>query len=108
MNCLVCRQKAIERNGKFGTFYFCPGHGTISQQGRNLKVTGLMFLKVKKYLENKSRHFAQAAYAPNLEILVEQKMASMGFFMDDLDRFVEGCAETALDEEDHWMNLRPH
>jgi hypothetical protein len=104
MKCVVCKSEMPQRNGKFGTFYFCKlGHGTASVQGSKLFVTGAIFTKIaeaRKGIEGMEMEM------PDIEVAVSRGMASMGFFMNDMDRFIEGGREAAQDEEDHWMNGR--
>jgi hypothetical protein len=42
--------------------------------------------------------------APSIDFAVRRGMADMGFFMNDMDHFIEGGREAAMDEGDHWMN----
>ena len=106
MKCLICKKDAIERNGKFGVFFFCAGHGTISIQGNKMFVTGKMFeVARKKEIEKMYSYEGVAMQAPCLDRAVEREMWSiMGYGLTSMDRFIEGGREAALDEDDHWMN----
>ena len=108
MKCLFCNKEAIERNGKFGKFFFCAGHGTISIQGNKMHVTGKMF-EVAHKNEIEERMYEEehgvAMQEPCLDRLVESAMVSiMGYGLSSMDRFIEGGREAALDEDNHWMN----
>jgi hypothetical protein len=107
MKCLFCKKEAIERNGKFGKFFFCSGHGTISIQNNKVRVTGKMF-EVARDNEIEERMYAEdgvAMQAPCINKSVELAMWSiMGYGLSSMDRFIEGGKEAALDEQDHWMN----
>ena len=104
MKCVVCKSEMPQRNGKFGTFYFCKlGHGTASVQGTKLFVTGAIFTKMA---ESREEIEGMEMEMPDLEFAVRRGMASIGFFMSDLYLFIEGGREAAQDEEDHWMNGR--
>jgi hypothetical protein len=106
MKCLACKKEAIERNGKFGVFYFCPGHGTFSQQGSKVTATGAMVEKLRQRIEElrKISEPIVPMAAPSIDFAVRRGMADMGFFMNDMDHFIEGGREAAMDEGDHWMN----
>ena len=107
MKCLFCKKEAVERNGKFGKFFFCAGHGTISIQNNKMRVTGKMF-EAARDNEIEKRMYAEdgvAMQAPCIDRMVEREMWSiMGYGLSSMDRFIEGGKEAALDEQDHWMN----
>lgn len=109
MKCLVCKKDAIERNGKFGVFFFCAGHGTISVKDNKMFVTGKMF-EVAHKREMTNRYLNDlddgvAMQVPCLDRAVEREMwAIMGYGLTSMDRFIEGGREAALDEDEHWMN----
>lgn len=107
MKCLFCKKEAVERNGKFGKFFFCAGHGTISIQNNKMRVTGKMF-EIARDNEIEKRLYAEdgvAMQVPCIDRSVERAMWSiMGYGLSSMDRFTEGGIEAALDEQDHWMN----
>jgi hypothetical protein len=107
MKCLFCKKEAIERNGKFGKFFFCAGHGTISIQGNKMNVTGKMF-EVAHKNEVEKRMYEEDGVAMQTHCInksVELAMWSiMGYGLSSMDRFIEGGKEAALDEQDHWIN----
>lgn len=112
MKCPVCKTLMKERHGKYGIFHSCHQHGTASIQGGKLFCTGDIYKATKTALEKISVNFVSAyqyrGEKPiDLEFVVRCKAASLGVYLDDLDLFVEGGEEAAMDEEDHWMNT-PH
>lgn len=102
MNCPTCGIAMIRRTGKFGPFFYCASHGTISERAAEL-ITQLQRLRdmdVNSY------------YAPptDLDFEIRKQCINLGQPMssDDqnlLDWIVDGDPED--DEEDHWKNMRP-
>lgn len=105
MNCPLCKTAMQKRNGKFGPFFYCQPHGTISLQGKKLHTTGEITSKIKSLVTSKK--VTSSCDQKDLEILVRIEMAKFGVLMNDLDLFIEGGAQAAHDEPDHWMNSRP-
>ena len=91
MKCLFCKKEAVERNGKFGKFFFCAGHGTISIQNNKMRVTGKMF-EAARDNEIEKRMYAEdgvAMQAPCIDRMVEREMWSiMGYGLSSMDRFI--------------------
>lgn len=102
-----------ERDGKFGRFYVCAAHGTLSVQNGRVRCTGEIFKAIQRKLRPlKVRTTGVEQYngepPADLELLVRSKMASMGVWATELDLFVEGGQGAAEDDPDHWRNLRPY
>ena len=113
MKCPICGVLMVERHGKFGAFHVCKDHGTISIQGGKVICTGEIFTMMKTSVKNIAAKRATATHynrekTTDLELLVRTEVAAMGFYMDDLDLFVEGGVNIADEEPDHWMNVRPY
>lgn len=111
MKCPICKTILTHRIGKFGPFDFCKNkHGSISVQGTKIVATGNIFEVLAH--QTHSLTLAQIGIElgeNNLEVLVRRQMASVfGVDMTELDLFVEGGADAAQDEPDHWMNGRPY
>lgn len=111
--CPVCESAMTERNGKFGLFYVCDAHGTLSVQNGRVWSTGGIYKALRRKrqpLEVRTTCVEQYYGDPpaDLELLVRAKMANMGVWATELDLFVEGGQGIADTEPDHWMNLRPY
>lgn len=111
MKCLVCSKELLPISGKFGVFFSCRGHGTISKQGTKVVATGAMLQSINQNLLISKGHveqYKQCSKPFDLEQEVRNKMVGFGYYMTDLDLFIEGGDDTANDDQDHWMNLRPY
>jgi hypothetical protein len=112
MDCPVCNNQMEERNGKFGVFHYCRPHGTVSVQGRKVVASGAIKQYLDSIMARRSQRHALAdidwTEMPIIDVAVQRQMAAYGMIMTDMDRFCEGGAEAAMDEPDHWMNMRPY
>lgn len=110
MHCLVCNAEMIKRSGKFGPFHSCKDHGTVSVQGSKLVATGQIHKALTLALtQSHTASHCTTGGVPDLEYYIRTKIAGdFGIIMDELDLFCEGGPETADDDPDHWMNLRPY
>ena len=112
MKCPVCHQKMTSRTGRFGEFYVCKPHGTLSISNNKLVCTGEIFKTIKNKVNSQVTAVAISRYhcekPIDFELVVRTQMAAMGFWADDLDLFIEGGPGIADIEPDHWMNLRPY
>jgi len=126
MDCPVCENVLVERNGKFGPFICCPkgNHGTFSIQGTKLYFKG----EIGKVLRNQrtedfySRMQLESidsgvAFQPTLTQLMNQQMTMFGYngadHLTQLAEFAMGDPETMWDDEErnnpeHWWNQRPY
>lgn len=108
MNCPSCKVKMELRTGKYGDFYYCRDHGTISK-------------KAAAILTGQERpppsHYAYAP-SPNIDLLEEVHRMSVAFggpvgetaellnFLTDAS--VEYATSGDEEDEEHWTNLRPY
>ena len=108
MKCPVCSASMTHRVGKHGSFFFCKDHGTASIQGGKLFCTGEIFKKFRASLEVESSQFISTAKKIDLEFEVRKQAMIFGVDITELDRFIEGGADAASDDDSHWMNVRPY
>lgn len=115
MKCPCCKVDMIRRDGRFGEFFYCKDHGTMSNQGGKVVATGVIKEKLRERANSLqlSRTMAYRLEQPSLLMMTEQQTMGWGVRMDEIDRFIEG--ETlelmqlqAQDDEDHWLNTRPY
>lgn len=112
MKCLVCGVELRKIRGKFGEFFSCKEHGTISIQGGQVVTKGAMTKALRKIavITRGSDEF-KPYQKFDLELEVRKQAVALGGWIDDLDMFIEGSPEASNSEEeepDHWMNVRPY
>jgi hypothetical protein len=118
MKCLDknCNREMQRRNGKFGYFYYCPVHGTISEKA----VSAL-----REYIRNKAKELTTAkavlysgetnmsppmqdydseAHNDILFSAIEKETAALDIHVPDLVKFYIDYEDP--DDEGHWMNAR--
>ena len=112
MKCLICSVDMRKISGKFGEFFACKDHGTISVQNGQVITKGEMTKALKK---TSVRLYGADDFRPyekfDLELEVRKQVVELGGWIDDLDLFIEGSPEASNSEEeepDHWMNVRPY
>lgn len=102
--CPSCKTEMILRNGKYGPFFYCKDHGTISMRAAK-KITVLL-----KRIEDE--HTYVGGYNENpLKDLIFRQSIGLGEPMDnltDLAKFTVDNHYDAQDNEDHWMNIRDY
>lgn len=99
--CPSCNGGMQRRTGKFGVFYYCAKHGTMSEKGAKI------LEQIRAARDTESTYIPQT---PSLDHAVRMQCLAMGPALspDDqnlLDWIVDGDPED--DEEDHWKNMRP-
>ncbi len=111
MNCPVCGNKMRNTQGKFGEFFSCRGHGTLSVQNGVVVSKGEItkaLRKLQAQAQVGETETAKPYPAFDLELEVRKRAVYFGGWISELDQFIEGGPGIADTEPDHWMNLRPY
>lgn len=95
-----CSNIMEHRNGKFGGFWYCPQHGTISDKGIAI------IEKLPSLVEVASYSFS-TENDPLMHQIHRQTM-DFGVRPSELEEWIVDDEGAADYEEDHWMNLRPY
>lgn len=115
MKCPCCKVDMVKRQGKFGEFFYCNQHGTMSVQGTKIVTTGEINRKLKSFTRKLKLCDVGSGFKDDLNLFqqMEQQMLSFGVRLSEIDRFIEGetlelMQLNAQDDEDHWLNTRPY
>lgn len=93
------------RTGKYGDFFYCKTHGTISKQAVKV-LLNVEYGPIADYVS----HPALPMEDPLLDA-VKRTGYAMGHHMDEMGQLVDffnDMEESADWDEDHWMNVRPY
>lgn len=115
MDCPCCKMSMVKRSGKFGEFFYCKNHGTMSVQNGKLVATGKIKLKLSSQVRKLKLSEISTGFQnqPKLSEQMEMQMMFFGVRMTETDCFIEGetlelMQLNAQDDEDHWLNTRPY
>lgn len=106
MKCQKCKAEMLIRSGKFGEFYACPKSNPSDNHG-----TAPVLKGQKAYIENYYSSELSMSGTGNtfsLDKLIQKQMMPFIGRMTDLDLFVEGGYDDAVEDENHWMNTREY
>jgi hypothetical protein len=83
------------RIGKYGGFWYCRQHGTISDKDVASILTAIP---------------QTTSHAPPIDLMfeIERETMDLGFQTSEIERWIVDDEAAADYEEDHWMNLRPY
>lgn len=101
MKCPTCGVEMIERTGRYGDFFYCKDHGTISARGAKL-------IAAIEQMNAQTSESTRAASSPDLLHMVKVKSYELGQHTDDLGQLCEWIVDQNTEEDDHWMNVRPY
>lgn len=93
-----CDKEMQHRTGKYGGFWFCPLHGTISDKG-----VKMLLKRPRLALEDVGK-----TYDANVMREVKRQTLGFGFEPTDIEEWIVDNEDAADYEEDHWMNMRPY
>lgn len=98
-----CSNEMEHRVGKFGGFWYCPQHGTISDKG------AAMFKKMQEHTKVQP----SAPYLSNPEndpvmLQIERQSLEFGVKATELESWIVDDPDAADYEDEHWMNVRPY
>lgn len=102
VKCPSCGVDMEPRTGKYGDFFYCLNHGTISKAA------------FKALLNAEYGPISNCVSLPNEDTLLEvvkRKGIQVGHHIDDLGQLVDWYndnEQSAEDDDDHWMNIRPY
>lgn len=102
-DCPFCRQPMELRTGKYGAFFYCRDHGTIGVEAAR----GIKRLQANDLAVNTPVFYRED---PLLDA-IKHKGVEMGHHVDDLGQLVDWFndnEQSAEDDDDHWMNIRPY
>lgn len=96
MLCPTCHTEMILRNGKYGEFFYCAAHGTISKRAAEI-------------IAQHQTTYAGGLNEDPLMDAVKRTSVTLGQPLDELEQLIEFVVDNPpLDDEDHWMNTRPY
>lgn len=99
--CPSCKTEMILRNGKYGPFFYCKDHGTISMRAAKVITASIDSDQCTNW---------QYIDEPFLDI-IKRRSVILGRPMDDLQDLVEFYVDDpdqSQDDPDHWMNVRDY
>jgi len=102
--CPTCHAEMEHRNGKFGGFWYCKQHGTISDKG----------VAILRSIQRTSEISTQYSGSNTSDLLdmVKRKGYELGHSTDDLGQLVDWINDPdpndVEEDDDHWMNIRPY
>lgn len=99
-----CTEEMVHRTGKFGGFWYCRKHGTISDKGMAI---------IEKIRESSSASGKIYSYSDNpnndpLMLQIERQTLEFGVMPTELEKWIVDHPGAADWEEDHWLNSRPY
>lgn len=113
MKCISknCKREMTKRSGKFGIFYYCPDHGTISE-----KVIELLAQIKEKSKEvnynDKVENYRDVLNNDPLIAAIEKQTLAFGVQIPELVKFGIDhnvhFPNSELDTEDDWTLMRPY
>ena len=103
--CPTCHAEMEHRNGKFGGFWYCKQHGTISD-------IGAAILRSTQRISEVSVQRGGSYTSDPLLDAVKRKGYQLGHPTDELGQLVDWINDPdpndVEEEDDHWMNIRPY
>lgn len=106
VKCICCGKSMIKRNGRWGEFYSCKEHGTISLQSGKVVATG----NIHKILRSRQRDADRCGislytgHTTSLMLEVEKQTMMFGVMPSELEKWIVD----APNEEDSWMDVREY
>lgn len=100
-NCPSCNKPMEPRTGKYGDFFYCREHGTISK---------LAAMAISERTQE-YKPTTVPLYNNDLMDTVKRQGVAMGHHIDELGQLIDffnDMEESAEWDEDHWMNIRPY
>jgi hypothetical protein len=101
-----CNTHMEHRTGKYGGFWYCRQHGTISDARA---------VVVQKILDTARRsggttHKASPIDTTSSDLMfqIEKQTMSFGYQPSELEKWIVDSPHGIDDDEDHWMNVRPY
>lgn len=103
MKCSKCKSDMVIRSGKFGKFFACPKSNPTDNHGTKAFV-------IKRVIEIIGQKAYNTKYhgESDLDHIIQTQMMPFIGRMTDLDLFIEGGYDAAMDDENHWMNTREY
>ena len=98
-----CTETMVHRQGKFGGFWYCKVHGTISDKGMAM----LQPPVVTQALSTPLPYRCSPEHDP-LMLQIERQTLAMGIQISEVEKFIVDDEDAADYEEDHWLNTRPY
>lgn len=101
VNCPTCVKPMELRTGKYGDFFYCREHGTVSK------------LAAMALTERTSTYIPTTIPMYNADLMdtVRRQGVAMGHHLDETGQLVDWYNDTEIVAEgdnDHWMNTRPY
>ena len=93
-----CTETLQHRNGKFGGFWYCRHHGTISDRGMAILTAGCIISGKTSGIQS-----SIDVTDSNSDLLfqIKRETAAMGFGVSDLEEWV---VDGNPNDVDHWSN----
>lgn len=100
MICPTCHTEMILRSGKYGKFFYCAAHGTISKRAAELITAHL----------GEPHKYAGGLNEDPLMSAVKRTSVAMCQPLDNLQQTIDFYVDHPpfTDDEDHWMNTRDY
>lgn len=101
--CPSCKTEMVLRNGKYGPFFYCKDHGTISMRAAK-KITELL-------AKTEDEHGYSGGFNEDpLFDSIKRTSVNLGMPQDDLQQTIDFYNDHPpfSDDEDHWMNIRDY
>lgn len=103
VNCPTCGKPMEPRTGKYGDFFYCQDHGTISKKA---------VMRAAWNTPNEMATTESIAFNKDpLLTAIKRKGVAMGHHVDEMGELIDwfnDMESAAEDDEDHWMNIRPY
>lgn len=95
-----CTVPMVHRYGKFGGFWVCSQHGTISDKG----------MEILQSMDSSHGTLCHSSIERNEPVLLEVKKQTLEFGIQptEIEEWIVDDEAAADYEEDHWMNVRPY
>lgn len=99
-----CHEEMEHRTGKFGGFWYCRAHGTISDRGMELiqRLTG------SSAAGGLAVPYNCTPESDSLMLQITRETLGFGVRPSELEEWVVDDKDAADYEDDHWMNTRPY
>lgn len=107
-----CTREMEKRSGKFGIFYYCPDHGTISEKGVKL----LEQARESRTTTGNIQNYRDVPNVDPLMLEIKKQSLAFGVGLTELEKLVESDVDHKYyfgdrnddDDEDDWNHTNPY